>query len=429
MSRAQTAVFVPAEPHAPIVPIAPIAAVVPDAVSPPQAGYNLAVGYLRAFVTVLVLAHHAVLAYNPYAPSPAASLLTQPRWWKAFPIVDGQRWPGFGLFVGYNDTFFMALMFFLSGLFVWNGLRRKGGAGFLRDRARRLGLPFLVAAAVLAPLAYYPAYLQTGAAPGLAGFWRQWRALGEWPAGPAWFLWVLLAFDAVAALLFALLPRWGEALGGRLAGAARRPITFFALLVAVSAVAYIPMALAFGPFDWATFGPFYVQTSRILHYAAYFLLGAGVGACGLERGLLAPDGKLARRWPLWLTASLLTFGLALTVFVLALAARGAAPRFWGTLGGFTFVLASAAASLAFLALAARFARARSRVFDSLRDNAYGMYLIHYLFVSWLQLALLRAALPGVAKGTLAFLGTLALSWGATAALRRIPGIPGVARVI
>jgi hypothetical protein len=27
--------------------------------------------------------------------------------------------------------------------------------------------------------------------------------LGEWPSGPAWFLWLLLAFDVVAALVFA----------------------------------------------------------------------------------------------------------------------------------------------------------------------------------------------------------------------------------
>ena len=55
-----------------------------------------------------------------------------------------------------------------------------------------------------------------------------------------------------------------------------------------------------------------------------------------------------------------------------------------------------------------------------------MYLIHYAFVSWLQIALLKTRLPAVAKGSLVFLGTVLLSWSATAALRRIPG---VARVV
>jgi hypothetical protein len=144
---------------------------------------NLAIGYLRAFITLLVLAHHAVLAYHPFAPAPGAALNGPARWWQAFPVVDSQRWTGFALFAAFNDIFFMALMFFLSGLFVWKSLQRKGSGHFLRDRALRLGLPFIVAAAVVAPLAYYPAYLQTGAA-GIAGFWKQWRSLGNWPAGP-----------------------------------------------------------------------------------------------------------------------------------------------------------------------------------------------------------------------------------------------------
>ena len=88
--------------------------------------YNVAIGYLRAFVTVLVVAHHAALAYHPFAPAPIASLIAEPRLWPAFPVVDAQRWSGFSLLVGFNDAFFMSLMFFLSGLFVWKSLERKG---------------------------------------------------------------------------------------------------------------------------------------------------------------------------------------------------------------------------------------------------------------------------------------------------------------
>jgi len=78
----------------------------------------VAIGYLRAFITVLVVAHHAALAYHPFAPPSPATLVAQPRWWQAFPVVDSQRWSGFGWLVGFNDVFFMSLMFFLSGLFV-----------------------------------------------------------------------------------------------------------------------------------------------------------------------------------------------------------------------------------------------------------------------------------------------------------------------
>ncbi|MFL6463394.1 MAG: acyltransferase family protein [Bryobacteraceae bacterium] len=387
--------------------------------------YNFAAGYLRAFLTVLVLAHHAVLAYISFAPPPSRSLLTQPQWWLAFPVVDSHRWAGFDLLVGFNDVFFMSLMFFLSGLFVWNSLRRKGASAFLHDRALRLGVPFLVAVAVLAPLAYFPAYLMTGSGASLGAFGKQWLSLGHWPSGPAWFLSILLAFDCLAAALWAKFPHWGTSLGRALSRVWRTPWTSFLFLVAVSALAYIPMTLAFNPMSWTTFGPFTFQTSRLFHYAVYFLIAIVLGAVGLDRGLLARDGKLARRWTRWLTAAFLAFGLQVVVGLTALSAHTAIPM-WTTLAGFTFVLSCAASSFACLALFARFAARRFCMFDSLRDNAYGIYLVHYAFVSWLQYALLKAALPTATKGLFVFLGALALSWATVAALRRIPA---VARVI
>ncbi len=197
--------------------------------NPTEANYNVSVGYLRAFITVMVVAHHAVLAYDPFAPAPTASLVAQPRWWQAFPVVDRLRSGAFGLFTTFNDIFFMPLMFFVSGLFVWNSLQRKGTSAFLRDRFLRLGLPFVFVAAIVAPLAYYPAFLLTGATTGLSGFFQQWLSLGNWPAGPAWFVWVLLAFDCVAVLLTVVFPKWGEGLGNLAASAARRPVFFLRL--------------------------------------------------------------------------------------------------------------------------------------------------------------------------------------------------------
>jgi peptidoglycan/LPS O-acetylase OafA/YrhL len=381
---------------------------------------NIPLGTLRIFVTLLVVAHHAVLAYHPYAPPPAPSMSAAPMLWMAFPIVDAARWKGIDLFVAFNDLFFMSLMFFLSGLFAWPSLVRKGAASFARDRVLRLGVPFVVSAAVLAPLAYYPTY--AASADHKLSFIRQWMSLGVWPAGPAWFLWVLLAFGLVAALAFRLAPGWGAAIGrftGRLS-----PIAFFGVLIAVSALVYLPMAAAFDPMKWVSFGPFFVQISRLLHYAVYFFLGAGLGALGLERGLLAPDGKLARRWPLWIVGSLAGFGVAIVMFVIIISTlpKGGPGPALGLIGNFAFVLSCAASSLACLAVFLRFARNGNRVLESLSANAYGIYLLHYFCVSWLQLALLRANLPAPAKGLLVFGGAVALSWSLSAMLRKIPAV-------
>jgi peptidoglycan/LPS O-acetylase OafA/YrhL len=391
------------------------------AAQPDKVSYSVSVGYLRAFVTLLVLAHHAVLAYHPYAPPPPASLVALPRWWEAFPVVDSARWGGFAVLVGFNDIFFMSLMFFLSGLFVWNSLARKGAGSFARDRWRRLGVPFFAAVAVISPLAYSATYAQISAHPSFGGFARQWLSLGEWPSGPAWFVWVLLVFGWLAAFFFWLAPKWGESLGRLASSASRRPARFFLLVLAASAVVYIPIASAFGSMAWTGWNPFVFQTSRFLHYFVWFLAGVAVGVWGLGRGLLARDGNLARRWWLWTLRAMFAFGLATVIAMVALSAHGS-PQLWEAVGGVGFVLSCAASSFCFLAVFTRFVGKRIRVFDSLTANAYGMYLIHYAFVAWLQYSLLKIALPGVAKGSLVLAGTILLSWAATAALRRIPAV-------
>ena len=49
----------------------------------------------------------------------------------------------------------MACMFLISGLFVHDNLTHRGAADFLRDRAWRLGIPFLFSIFVLMPIVYY----------------------------------------------------------------------------------------------------------------------------------------------------------------------------------------------------------------------------------------------------------------------------------
>ena len=65
------------------------------------------------------------------------------------------------------------------------------------------------------------------------------------------------------------------------------------------------------------------------------------------------------------------------------------------------------------------------MFDSLHNNAYGMYLIHYVFVLWLQYVLLNTTFAAIEKGAIVFVGTLALSWIIIAAIRRIPAVSRV----
>ena len=383
---------------------------------------DIPLGYLRTFLVVLVVLHHAVIAYCQFAPPPAHSLTAQPLLWTAFPIVDAHRWGLADLIVGFNDTFFMSLMFLIAGVFTWTSLTRKGASRFIGDRARRLGIPFVIGAGLLTPLAYYPSWLQSATQAG--PFWKQWLAIGVWPAGPAWFLWVLLAFSLIAAIAYRFAMGAGDAIARAVQRLGERPILAFVVLASVSVCAYVPMAATFDPSTWKSFGPFFVQISRVPHYFLYFAFGTGLGAAGLSRGLLQPKGRLARRWLLWCVAAFIAFVVATgaVIAMVSAAMHGHPNAALATFCNAMFPITCATISFACIAVFLRFATKARRAFDSLSANAYGIYLLHYACVTWLQYALLRVELPGAAKAMLVFGGALAASWGLSVALRRIPAV-------
>lgn len=396
----------------------------PHLINTPEEQYNISIGYLRAFITALVVLHHAAISYATFAPPVAPSLAAQPRWWQAFPIVDAQKWAGAATILGFNDTFFMSLMFFISGLFVWKSLQRKKISGFLRDRTLRLGIPFVASFVLLAPLAYYPAYLQIGQH-GVGNFVHQWLSLGVLPGGPAWFVWLLLAFDFVAAELYFSNSNWVEVAGCFFSRFANKPIRFLGYLVGISAGVYIPMSMKFSGLSWTQFGPFTFQTARLLHYLVYFFMGVSLGAYGIERGILASGGRLARRWLLWAIAAIVVFLASSAFFVMILTTPIGMSTLWRIIADLVFTITCATTSMAMLAVFVRFVKKSHGVFDSLRINAYGIYLLHYMFVIWLQYALLKAHLSGFGKLAIVFSSAVALSWITTAALRRIPAVVGV----
>ena len=383
--------------------------------------YNYALGYLRGFLVLLVVAHHAMLAYHPFAPPLPESLVAVPRWWQAFPVIDLRRWAPAYLLVDFNERFFMALMFLLSGLFVWQGLLRKGSAVYLRERLKRLGVPFLFASAFLAPAAYYPTYLQLKNHAGFTGFWSQWLSLGQWPSGPAWFMWVLLTFDCLAAMLFLFTPRLGDMLKEFTSVRLRQPFWFLLALVAVSLVAYVPLALLVTTTSWTAFGPFNFQTSRILLYLAYFIFGTLIGAYGLGRGVLAPESDLPKRWPWWVGLAFGAYAAASATTLIALKAH-ASQQGWASAVNVGFVVSCATSSVAFLSIFIRFLQVRVRFLDSLSENSYGIYLVHYGLVTWFQHWMLPTQLPAAAKLAIVFLGALSSSWVVSSLIRRVPAV-------
>jgi surface polysaccharide O-acyltransferase-like enzyme len=364
----------------------------------------------RTFITLLVLLHHSVVNYTYFGSG------------------DKMRWLGFDLVVLFNDSFFMACMFLISGLFVHDSLTRKGPAVFLRDRAWRLGIPFLLAIFVLMPIAYYPTFLRYHL-PGTTDFnffhfWWRTLTIGPWPSGPAWFLWVLLAFDLIAAAIWMVAPGLLKAYGRLIAGLRNRPIMAFVAFLIVSVASYMPLHLAYGDGSWLEPGryPLPIQTSRILLYPAYFFTGVGIGMVSLRAGILAEDGELAKRWPTWLGFAA-AFYAAILIGVYAhhnWMDYNDPPLSWRTAYGLAFSMYSAAMAFTVLAVYLSSAKLALGLLDAVRPSAYGIYLVHYIFIIWLQYAVYDYSWPAFVKFLIVFTGTLSGSWALVASLRKIP---------
>ncbi len=366
----------------------------------------MALDRARTFLTLVVLLHHAVIPYT------------------YFGHTDPKFFIGFDMIVLATDSFFMAMFFFLSGLFVWPGLMRKGPLDQLRDRLIRLGLPFVICAFTVIPVAYYAISLRQHPDVSFSDFWWTTITVGPWPSGPVWFLWVLLGFDVLASLVF-LISRHAFDWINRLSLRGHdEPARFFLVMFAVTAVLYIPGRIHFGAGSWFEFGPFSVQHGRVLLYASYFFFGVGIGLHNLNGGLLATDGKLARGNWLWVPIMLIPYcGMWGLIYIKReiLGNPVELPHWYEGIYGFFFAWFSIAVMFGILAFFLRFGQVGRRLLDPMQPAAFGMFLVHYPIALWLQYWLFDFNLPAIAKALIVFVLTVLLSWGATVLLRKIPG--------
>jgi hypothetical protein len=404
--------------------------------------------YLRGFITVLVVAHHSSLAYTTFA-----SFNKQAYILSTHPVVDTIRWKGLDIFEDFNDVFFMSLMFFISGIFVLPALKRKGSRAFLRDRFYRLFIPFIIGVTLLMPLAYYPAWLLAHGTHDLRAYLIDFFIVEAWPVGPPWFIWVLFFFNLLVAAGYAVTRRSsanlnpGPASGGAHAEpasaratsirpeapvssspkktgvpAARHPLKWLLWGYVLTWCVYIPPMLAVGPDAWTGFGPFDFQLSRILLYLTYFMAGMFIGDSGLERGLFTRNGGIMTKASSWVVFCLMAYAAlkGSEAPLLSLLGKNRISPLQGSLiYRSIWVLSCTASSLAFLVLFRRvFHRARTN-WDSLAANAYGIYLVHYIFVVWCQYLLLPMNLPAVVKFLLTFLLSLMVSWWLMVQIRKI----------
>jgi glucans biosynthesis protein C len=347
---------------------------------------ELWIDYLRSFIILTVVIHHATLAYTTFASFNSEAYI-----FSTNPIVDVQRWIGFDILVYFNDIFFMSLMFLISGFFVVSNLRKKGPRLFINGRFRRLFIPFITGVTLIALLAYYPSYIYSHEDRNILKFIVDFVIREFWPPGPAWFLWVLYIFNVIIVWVYPRINTSLEKLGVSILGLANRPVLLIIYWFLITWIQYVPMRLLFGPDAWTGLGPFDFQISRVFLYFGYFILGTIVGTIPLEKGVLSDKSSFMRQWPLFLF-------LALFTFILLLAAEAPLKKLVqdSKISDFSskliycsiFVASCIFSCAAYLTTAKAIFIRKSQFWDMLTSNSFTIYLIHYIFIIWGQYILL-----------------------------------------
>jgi glucan biosynthesis protein C len=159
-------------------------------------GRNHAFDNLRAFLTALVIFHHTAIVYGGAGDWNISSGCFPPE--SAILIT----------FTAVDQTFFMALFFFMSGHFTrLQIVRRKGSKStVLRSRLLRILLPAVIYTLLVPPTLYLmvwasgrvePKSAFTNAGSIYISYWIHLRGIN----GPVWYLGLVMIFDIIAVLL------------------------------------------------------------------------------------------------------------------------------------------------------------------------------------------------------------------------------------
>lgn len=335
---------------------------------------------LRTCIILLVTLYHVGGVYE------AAGL------WAKFWIVDDPNiitWVGIVGIV--FDIFIMPIMFFISGYLTPASLDRKGSWSFLKGKAQRLLLPWLIAVLTLIPL-YNIIFLFSRGLP-----WEHWSNYLHFtnPRSQSWlwFLPVLFVFNVI----YLLITR------------ARIRLTNLSMTQALFITTVVGFAYSFaiggilGFRSWTLTPVLDFENERLLLYFLAFLLGV----LAFRRNVFAEKPRkkallnvvnaiawipvaghiIIRIWPF-----IFPEGFEITPMY----------RCWWWL---SFYTALAAMAYAMIETFRRFVDRSGRIWNELNRNSFGVYILHTILIGLFGTMLLKVDLPGVAKYPILFVAT------------------------
>ena len=357
---------------------------------------------LRIYLTILVIVHHAALAYGGSGNWPVQD-----------PGVDEISPLLLTFFNALNQSYFMSAFFLLAGYFTPRSLERKGAKRFLIDRLIRLGIPVLVYITIILNFTYW--FLSVF-------YWGVPFGIGDirllYEPGHLWFLQLLLIFAVIYVLL--------RALASRASIEPLRPYpdrfppdaVLFACIGVLTVLTYLERLI--WPVAKAIF--LGMQAGSFVHYVFCFY----VGVLAYRGDWFQRLGKAqARRWGIMsLVVILLWFPMMFlggaTESKLNQAKFFGGP-YWQSLASSlwcTFLMVGIIVFLLYF-FRARLNRA-GPLAQSMAANVYTVYIIHQTVLIMLHVFMLPVNIPTIVKFVVVSLVAVPVCFVLSSLIRKIP---------
>ncbi|KAJ6558519.1 acyltransferase 3 [Mycena vulgaris] len=352
---------------------------------------------LRSAIIALVIFHHSALSFGGIGSWPYLSPYHAPE--SSLILV---------AFEAVNQSYFMGMMFFLSGHFSAIAATNKSWQAFCLDKLKRLGIPVVVYTIVLHPLILVIVWgsQHRSIFPALTEYWSSLNGV----RGPVWFLAVLLFFDLIYIAVRTCLPPFSFLLP---TSAARFRAT---AVVCISTVIVCSFLIRMSHPVGRTSPPLGLQ----LAYAPQYVLAYISGTClsYIQQYILV--SRPARALALAYLVAIISIAAVMAIpFKWNMFRRGADPVYavWNELC--FYFIGTALFSLF------HDSEYTTRKWGNTARYSYGAFLLHAIVVVALQILLDSSAVNGVVKTVMVGALGVCLSWAAAWVLVRLPGVGNI----
>lgn len=348
--------------------------------------------WLRIFLIVMVVAHHAGQPYGPTGGS--------------WPVSDPSNLPFLSVFFATNAAYFMGFFFLISGYFVDKSYDRSGPLNFMGAKLLRLGVPLTFIVVFLFGLI---SFTESDTSQSYFGFlWNDYIG-GEMDFGPLWFVAHLLIYSG----LYTLWRLLSGAINTSKTGSVPGHLAILVFTMALIGSTYFVRQV--WPQDvWVRIlGIVPLEPMHLPQYASLYVLGIFAARHNWFERLPFKTGLI------WFGLGLLTLGLAVFLSVSGTSIFGFvdARIVWG----YGDSIICVGMILGLLVLFREFLNGPNRFAAWLASLTYGVYLIHVFLIVAVQTTLVDMAFGATAKFTFVTIVGLAWSLFSVWLLRLIPG--------